>query len=117
MTLRVECIDTPAAFAALDAEWTQLDARRMPRVPFGAPLWTRLWWSWFARDGGLVADRLRLYTVRDGTGALVGVAPMMLTCRPDAGLVRSRELQFLGADGNLTELRGPVCVAADEAAV
>ena len=51
-------------------------------------------------------DELRLYTVRDPSGLLVAVAPMMLTHRPAHLPIRTRELQFLGADANVTEIRG-----------
>jgi hypothetical protein len=34
---------------------------------------------------------------------------MMLTSRPKYGPLRMRQMQFFGADTNITELRGPVC--------
>jgi hypothetical protein len=57
----------------------------------------------------MARDALRVYTLRDPGGALIAVAPMVLTSRPAAGPLQLRELRFFGADPNLTELRGMVC--------
>lgn len=42
---------------------------------------------------------------------------MVLTRRPGVGSLAVRVLQFVGADPNMTELRGLVCRAEDEPAV
>lgn len=47
--------------------------------------------------------------MRDGNGALVALAPMFVTHRPGYGPLRTRELQFFGADSYVTEWRGLVC--------
>ena len=114
--LRVATFDCVGAFDDLAAEWAALDALRSPRVPFTSPLWNQLWWRHYRRNGWQGRDELRLQTVRDETGMLVAVAPMMLTFRPGRGALRTSELQFLGADSNVTELRGPLLRPGYEAA-
>jgi CelD/BcsL family acetyltransferase involved in cellulose biosynthesis len=47
--------------------------------------------------------------VRDEQRRLIALAPLMRTLRPGWGPLRVREIQFLGADPNITELRGIVC--------
>jgi CelD/BcsL family acetyltransferase involved in cellulose biosynthesis len=106
-----------AAFARLRPEWAALAALTSPRTPFTTPEWNELWWRHMRRASGGLRDELRLYELRDAAGRLVGMAPMMLTSIPGRGPARLRELQFLGADPNMTEIRGPVCAPADHAAV
>jgi len=115
--LQVQAITDEGGLAALDPEWAALDAALPIRMPFSSPAWSAMWWRHFRRDTPMVRDALRVFALRDAAGALKGVAPMMLTCRPGRGLLRLRELQFLGADQNVTELRGVVCREEDEAAV
>lgn len=117
MPLQVRAITDDAGLAALEPEWAALDAALPIRMPFSSPAWSALWWRHFRRDMPKVRDILRVFAVRDAAGALVGVAPMMLTCRPGRGPLCMRELQFLGADQNVTELRGVVCQEQDEPAV
>ena len=105
----VQTISTIAGFDALAQEWEALESALSPRVPFSSPLWCKLWWTHFNRSGLACRDQLRVFAVRDRDGALVGVAPMFLTSRPGWGIVRTRELQFFGADPYVTELRGPIC--------
>ncbi|WP_375454047.1 GNAT family N-acetyltransferase [uncultured Methylobacterium sp.] len=114
--LSVETLQDETALARLDPEWNALDASLSPRVPFTSPLWCRLWWRHFARVNRRAHDRMRVFAVRDGA-RLIAVAPMMLTCRPSVGPIKSEELQFFGADANLTEVRGPVCRPEDLARV
>lgn len=107
MTFTVTTIpDTNAGWAAIEPAWLALDATRPVRVPFTDPAWCRLWWRHYRRDGFRARDDLRLFAVQDGVGTLVGIAPMMLTRRPGRLPFCTRELQFLGADTNVTELRG-----------
>lgn len=115
--LIVQTISTMAGFDALAPEWERLEAGVSPRAPFSSPAWCKLWWAHFHRSGLACRDQLRIYAVRRTNGALVGVAPMFLTSRPGWGVVRTRELQFFGADPYVTELRGPVCRPEDTAAV
>ena len=109
MSLFIETATQPEAFDRLAAEWDAMPLGSVPRTPFQSSAWHRLWWKHFGRSGLKVRDELRLYSVRDLSGSLVAVAPMMLTHRPGNLPIRTRELQFLGADSNVTEIRGMVC--------
>lgn len=101
----------------LEPEWNRLHATVSPRLPFTTSLWTRTWWRHFRRDGYTARDLLNVLAIRKPGGGLVAVAPMMLTMRPGLSSFSSSELQFIGADRNLTELRGPLCRAEDTCAV
>ena len=111
MSFSVEQVET---FDQLREEWDRLDATTSPRLPFTSPLWNSLWWHHFRENRTFVRDSLRLYAIRDFQGRLRGVAPMMLTERPAVGPLRARMLQFLGADPNVTEIRGVVCAPEDQ---
>jgi CelD/BcsL family acetyltransferase involved in cellulose biosynthesis len=105
--LQVERLVTARALERLAPEWAALDATLSPRMPFTAPAWNLLWWKNYQRRQLLVDDRLNSYAVRDATGRLIAVAPMMITRRSFSPL-RLRELQFFGADTNVTEMRGVI---------
>lgn len=109
--LQVEIIYTFEALKRLVPEWQRLDDNLRPRLPFRSPSWNLKWWTHFRRSGFLLSDTLNTYVVRDTAGTLVAVAPMMITTRPACGPFKMRELQFFGADTNLTELRGIICEA------
>ncbi len=112
-SLHVERIITDRAFEALGPEWLALDAGLSPRLPFTSPIWCLKWWQHYQRHGLVQDDQLNIYVVRDDQGTLVAVAPMMVSHRLCVGPLRMRELQFLGADANVTELRGVVCQPDD----
>jgi CelD/BcsL family acetyltransferase involved in cellulose biosynthesis len=114
MTVRVEELDGPEAMEALTPEWEALDRTLSPRTPFTAPLWNILWWKHFRADQVSVRDEFFAHAVRGPDGALVAVAPMMLTYRPAVGPMRARALQFFGTDPNMTEIRGLVCHPSNE---
>lgn len=114
MSLRVIALREPAELEALAAEWERLAASLELRTPFTLPLWNLLWWKHFHEARRLIRDELCAYALRDDYGRLVAVAPMMCTERPGFGPFRTRQLQFFGADPNITELRGLVCAEADE---
>ena len=109
MKLDVQISDDEAIFDELEAEWNALDAQTVPRLPFTSPRWNRIWWKHYGRTSPDARDHLRLAVLRCEQNTLVAVAPMMLTSRPSAGPLRTHELQFLGADANITEIRGMVC--------
>jgi CelD/BcsL family acetyltransferase involved in cellulose biosynthesis len=117
MTLLVERLPGPESLAALGGEWEALHARVTPRTPFTTPLWNSLWWKHLSDQRTWVRDEFFVHVVRDEHGALVAVAPLMLTHRPATGPLRLRELQFFGADSNVTEIRGVVCRPEDHEAV
>jgi CelD/BcsL family acetyltransferase involved in cellulose biosynthesis len=97
------------------AEWDHLAAQLSPRTPFTSALWNQIWWKHYRSSRLMVRDDLFLHAVRDGSGALVAVAPMMLTVRPARGPLQGRLLQCFGADRNITEIRGIVCRPQDQA--
>lgn len=109
-SLRLERLSGPEAMEAIAAEWDALDAQLSPRTPFSTPLWNQLWWRHLSRRSGAIRDRFFVHVLRDGCGRLVAVAPLMLTHRPGWGPLRLGELQFFGADRNLTEIRGAICL-------
>jgi CelD/BcsL family acetyltransferase involved in cellulose biosynthesis len=106
--LHIERVAGKAAGEQLTTEWEQLEHNLRPRTPFTSPLWNSLWWRHFSADGVWVRDEFFVHTVRNEFDALIAVAPLMLTTRPAFGPLRVRELQLLGADENVTELRGVI---------
>jgi len=108
--LIAERLTTEAELAALEPEWAALAQRVTPRLPFFEPLWNLTWWKHYRENRSTVRHSLRVTTLRRPGGELVGVAPMMITERPARGPARVRLLQFFGADPNLTELRGVLCL-------
>jgi len=74
--LRAEILTSAGEFAALEEEWEDLH-RQCPRAtPFQSWSWLYSWWEAYGED-----YELRLVTVRDGRGLLVGLAPLMLKYR------------------------------------
>jgi CelD/BcsL family acetyltransferase involved in cellulose biosynthesis len=106
--LHVERVAGVAAAEQLTTEWEQLEESLRPRTPFTSPLWNSLWWRHFPADSLWVRDEFFIHTVRNEFDALIAVAPLMLTTRPAFGPLRVTELQLLGADENVTELRGVI---------
>lgn len=101
---------------SVQGAWEALSKQIFPRHPFASYQWCRLWWECYHRGHDFIEDRLRVFLVqRDGE--IIGIAPMMLTLRPAWGPLRMRELQFIGADTNVTEIRGPICRPDDLEAV
>ena len=115
--LRVQLVDGPSGFASLANECDDLARRMQPRLPFATSCWLGLWWKHYCEDRLWVRDTFLLHTVRDEHGALLALAPLMLTERPGAGPLRTRALTFFGGDKNVTELRGLVCAPQAEGAV
>jgi CelD/BcsL family acetyltransferase involved in cellulose biosynthesis len=112
--LRVERVANAAALNALAEEWTELHALIRPRLPFNTLRWLSLWWQHFSERRALIRDEFLVHTLRESGGALVAVAPLMLTTRPSWGPLRSRRLAFLGSDRNVTEVRGMLCAPERE---
>jgi len=107
--LRVERVEGADPLGAIADEWRALFDSSGCRLPFLAYEWAQAWWTHLRRGGSAVRDRLELRAIRDGSGKLAAVAPLMVTERPAVGPLRVRTLQFVGADGNLTEVRGILC--------
>jgi len=115
--LSVETITEAAGLERLTREWEILESGIEPRAPFRTAQWHIRWWKHFGDDSAAVRDELRVVVLRDETGSLVGVAPMMRTCRPGRRPHLVRELQFFGSDPYVTEVRGPICRDRDQARV
>jgi CelD/BcsL family acetyltransferase involved in cellulose biosynthesis len=74
--LKTEVLRSAGEFAALEEEWEDLH-RQCPRAtPFQSWAWLFSWWEAYGED-----YELRLVTVRDSRGLLVGLAPLMLKHR------------------------------------
>ncbi len=104
--LVVQTLSTLSAFRGLETAWRELEAHA--RYPFASFDWAMSWWLHLREDKLGVKDALSLRTIRTTAGELVAVAPMLVTRRPSLGPLCVRQLQFFGADPNLTELRGLV---------
>lgn len=113
-SLRVEKIESLDRLYALKAEWRRLEEAQDLLLPFFTWEWAAAWWAHFPEARRSVRDSLFARAIRDGSGALVAVAPLMLTERPGVGPVRTRFLQFFGADPNVTEVRGMLALPAVE---
>jgi CelD/BcsL family acetyltransferase involved in cellulose biosynthesis len=74
--LEVAVIRDSQAFAALEEEWEDLYHDSAQATAFQSWAWLYSWWESYGED-----YELRLVTVRDGRGLLVGVAPLMLKHR------------------------------------
>lgn len=105
MGLNVERIETEAGLRKLAPAWNALFAQSETALPFQTHAWTERWWSHLREDRPGLRDHLKLRAVWDGK-ELVAVAPLVLTERPGVGPLRVRYLHFIGADPNMTELRG-----------
>jgi CelD/BcsL family acetyltransferase involved in cellulose biosynthesis len=116
--LTVERLRGPEALGEIAAEWEVLDRQIAPRSPFTSPTWVIPWWGQFSRRRHvLFHDEFFCHVVRDETGGLVAVAPLMRTSVPSIGPPVMRMLQFFGTDPGLTEIRGVICRPQDHASV
>src|SRR5882757_5017675 len=111
--LSVEHHEHAEALQSIEREWRALEPRLAP-VPFFCFDWIDAWWRHLRADRLTIHDRLSLRVCRDQNSDLVGVAPLMLTIRPSIGPALMRQLQPLGADANITEIRGVVAPPAAE---
>ncbi|MGA9024423.1 MAG: GNAT family N-acetyltransferase [Steroidobacteraceae bacterium] len=106
----IEHIVTEDALLALEPEWRNLESR-MVKLPFVRFDWVIPWWRHLSTQAKTVRDELFVITFRTAEDGLLGIAPMMLTHRPNLGPLQFRQLQFFGADPNLTEVRGVAATA------
>lgn len=108
--LEIEVIETENGLEALAPEWQALFAQCSPRTPSKSPAWQMAWWRHFGARRSLACRHdMQVFVLRDSSGVLVAVAPMMRTSRPGFGPALVREMQFFGADAYVTQLRGPLC--------
>ena len=115
-SLLVERVESEQALSALEPDWSRLEVTTGNGLPFRTFAWNACWWKHLREDGLRLKDSLAVRAVRTADGKIVGIAPLMLTQRPGAGPVRVRLLQFMGADPNITEVRGALCDPSHEAA-
>ena len=114
--LTVEALAGPEAFSSLRAEWQALDQTLSPRTPFTSPLWNELWWEHYRKSSLVARDEFLVCTVRDIDRNLIAVAPLVRSNHPAFGPLRVQQIQFFGADPNMTELRGMICRPDNQAA-
>jgi CelD/BcsL family acetyltransferase involved in cellulose biosynthesis len=116
MPYRVEKVASADGLVALETEWRALERSSENTLPFRTFAWTSAWWRHLHEQRRAVSDSLAIRTIRTSDGRLVGVAPLTVTERPAFGPFRTRTLRFIGADPNLTEVRGLLCESGLEAA-
>jgi CelD/BcsL family acetyltransferase involved in cellulose biosynthesis len=109
LALTVESIASPELLYQLETAWQALHEQVTPRTPFTTPLWNAVWWKHYQVQRLAIRDTFFVHVVKDERGALIAVAPLMITERPSMGPLRIRVLQCFGTDRNITEIRGPVC--------
>ena len=88
----------------LEQEWRELESAS--NLPFTRWDWAVAWWTQLRESKLGVKDSLFVRAIRDVDGKLVAVAPLLISRRPSLGPLCVRQLQFFGADPNITELRG-----------
>ena len=86
--LSVEAVRQPGQLDALRHEWTALHAGAPGVSPFVAWEWVGCWWNAFPRRGQMLN-----LLVRDETGGLAAIAPLMRVTRGWKGL-GLREIRF-----------------------
>ena len=104
-TFEIEIVNTLSGLLALENDWRALESR-LPALPFVSFDWNVAWWQHLREQKLSVTDELAIRTFRSASGELCAVAPLMLTRRPVVGPMQFRQLQFFGADPNMTEIRG-----------
>lgn len=104
--LRCDRIQSFDVLGGIADEWRQLAAAS--GTPFASFEWARAWWTHYQENTVAIEDRLDLHVFRSPAGELVAVAPLILTRRLQITPFELRQLHFLGADPNITELRGLV---------
>lgn len=114
LSLQVETITTVEGLHALAPEWRILFEQSGIALPFYTFEWVDIWWKYLRQDRRAIRDHLQIRALRNAQGELIAVAPLILTERPATGVVRARFLQFIGADPNLTELRGMLVLPSYE---
>jgi len=94
------------AFTELEREWRAIE--QQTGTPFASWDWAVAWWAQLHEEKLGVTDALSIRSIRTREGQLVAVAPMLMSRRPSFGPICVRQLQFFGADPNITEQRGLV---------
>ncbi len=114
--LTIQRVTSLDGLLGLQTAWRALEATAGAQLPFQTWEWAVAWWQHLREDNRGVRDQLRVCVVRDANEEVVAIAPLILTERPSFGPVRLRQIQFIGADPNITEIRGMLCRPDLEAA-
>jgi CelD/BcsL family acetyltransferase involved in cellulose biosynthesis len=88
--LTVETLETTRELERLAPEWRRLADGHADGLPFRSWEWQSAWWRHFSEQRLLLRDALWVHAVRDDAGALVAVAPKMITTRPALGRLGGR---------------------------
>jgi CelD/BcsL family acetyltransferase involved in cellulose biosynthesis len=107
--LTIQLVTSFADLLELQAGWLALETSASAELPFQTWEWAVAWWQHLREDNLGVRDQLRVCVVRDPDQQIVAIAPLILTERPSFGPLRVRQIQFIGADPNITEIRGMLC--------
>jgi CelD/BcsL family acetyltransferase involved in cellulose biosynthesis len=107
--LTVEKVDCVERLVALETEWRRLESSSS--VPFSRWDWAVAWWNRLSESRFAIEDSMLVLALRRAGGELVGLAPMMITRRPGRGPACLRQVQYFGADQNITELRGIIALS------
>ncbi len=89
-----------SVFERLQSEWEQLQEDSDADGIYLTWDWVSLWWQHFGADEG----ELWLLEVRDETGTLVGIAPLMLVEVSPIRGIRWRQIEFIGTSLDLEHL-------------
>src|SRR5687767_12019553 len=73
---RITILEDAKEFAALEREWEDLYRDAPLATPFQSWEWLYSWWEFYGEP-----YELRLITVRNESGVLVGIVPLMLKRR------------------------------------
>ena len=93
--MTTDILTTPAQVVALREEWDGLAGRSAAQSPF-------LTWAWMASWCETYGDRgdIQCLAVRDGTGCLVGLAPLFISRHRDVqGGLNRRQIGFASTHG------------------
>jgi CelD/BcsL family acetyltransferase involved in cellulose biosynthesis len=72
----VAIVDNSRAFSAIEGEWEDLYQNSPLATPFQSWAWLYSWWESYGED-----HKLQLITLRERSGLLVGLIPLMLVRR------------------------------------
>jgi glycosyltransferase involved in cell wall biosynthesis/CelD/BcsL family acetyltransferase involved in cellulose biosynthesis len=115
LPLVIQEVATSNELQLLAEEWQDLFDRVPNALPFATHEWTAAWWTHLRRDSRRVRDSLRVFVVRTTAGEAIAIAPCLVTELRVFGLPLMRRLHPIGADKNLTEIRGMLVAPEREA--
>jgi CelD/BcsL family acetyltransferase involved in cellulose biosynthesis len=110
----VTCLTSATEVDRLEQEWRTLFSEVDDAFPFASFDWFTAWWKHLRRQTFWLRDSLRVFVVRQPSGKVLAVAPMMRTSGLLFRIPVVRSYQFIGTDPNLTEVRGMLVRSEDE---